>query len=223
LSHFKRKRVAAAAFTFLMALSSISGATIANPDLDNNDNQNNNDLPEFNNRENPEYSSSTLNFTYLNYQNLIEKYNPGLDHSLRDDIYRSAAKASAKYEVPIELILAVIGCESEFKPELYGALDDTGLMQVRLRYASSWAVGANVLPPENRESLTDIEYNINMGTFILSYLLDRFDNDLHKSLTAYNAGEFYVARKLDNNESLPESYINRVDLFYQKIANENLR
>ena len=76
--------------------------------------------------------------------------------------------------------------------------------------------------PSNQEALTDIDYNINMGTFILSYLLDEFDNDLHKSLTAYNAGEIYVKRKLSNNEALPDTYIKRVNSFYQQITSAAL-
>lgn len=209
MSNFKRKKVAAAAFTFLMALSSISGATIANPDMNQSDDQNG---------EEP----IKLNLTYLNFQNLIEKYNPNLDHDSRNKIYESAAGASMRYKVPLELILSVIACESEFKPGLYGSLDDSGLMQVRYRYASSWAKAMGVTPPVNQEALTDIDYNINIGTFILSYLLERFDNDMHKALTAYNAGEFYVERKLSNNESLPETYIKRVNFFYQQITNAAL-
>ena len=222
MSNFKRRKVAAAAFTFLMALSSISGATIANPDMDKSDDQIHDEPLNLNNQENTGYSPTTLSFTYLNFQNMVEKYNPGLDHLSRDNIYESATRASQEYNVPLELILAIIGCESEFKPHLYGTLDDTGLMQIRLRYTSSWAKGMGEIPPANREALTDIDYNINMGTFILRYLLDRFDNDLHKSLTAYNAGEFYVQKKLSNNQPLPETYIKRVDSFYQQITNAAL-
>src|SRR6056297_1326948 len=104
MSNFKRKRVAAAAFTFLMALSSISGATIANPDLNNTDNQEGTDVTNINTKENPEYSPITLNFTYLNFQNLVEKYNPGLNHTSRDKIFQSVMKASNTYDVPAELI-----------------------------------------------------------------------------------------------------------------------
>ena len=222
MTNFKRKKVAAAAFTFLMALSSISGATIANPDLNQGDDQDSKEPINLNTKESPEYSSMTLSFTYLNFQNMIERYNPGLDNLTRDKIYESAVKASTKYEVPLELILAVIGCESEFKPKLQGTLDDMGLMQVRFKYAGSWARAMGTSIPANQEKLTDIDYNINMGTFILSYLLDEFDNDLHKSLTAYNAGEFYVKRKLSNNEALPDTYIKRVNSFYQQITSAAL-
>ena len=97
-----------------------------------------------------------------------------------------------------------------------------GLMQVRFKYSSSWAKAMGIAPPANLQKLTDIDYNINMGTFILRYLWDRFDNDLHKSLTAYNAGEFYVQKKLSNNQPLPETYIKRVDSFYQQITNAAL-
>ncbi len=222
LSNFKRKKVAAAAFTFLMALSSISGATIANPDLDNGNNQDLEEPITLNNQENAEYSPMTLNFTYLNFHNMVEKFNPGLDHLSRDRIYESAKKASIKHEVPLELILAVIGCESEFKPRLQGKLDDMGLMQVRFKYSSSWAKAMGIAPPANLQKLTDIDYNIDMGTFILSYLLKTFENDIHKSLTAYNAGEFYVKKKIANNQPLPDDYIKRVDFFYQQITNAAL-
>ncbi len=214
--------MSAAAFTFLMALSLISGATVANPDLNQGDDQDSKEPINLNTKESPEYSSMTLNFTYLNFQNMIEKYNPGLDDLTRDKIYESAVRASIKHEVPLELILAIIGCESEFKPELQGTLGDMGLMQVRFRYAGSWARGMGVSAPASQEALTDIDYNINMGSFILGCLLDEFDNDLHKSLAAYNAGEFYVKRKLAGNEALPDAYIKRVNSFYQQITNAAL-
>lgn len=216
MSNFKRKKVAAAAFTFLMALSSISGATIVSPDLDGAGNQDEDALDS----EMPiGYSAFSLNPVYLNYQNLVEKHNPELDHFSRDKIYKSAAHASLTYNIPIELILAIIASESEFKPGLYGALDDSGLMQIRYRFASSWAKSMGVEAPASQEELTDIDYNIKMGTFILKYLLDTFDGDLERALVAYNAGEFYVKKKLAKNESLPKNYLQRVDSFYQQITN----
>ncbi len=216
MSNFKRKKVAAAAFTFLMALSSISGATIVSPDLDGAGNQDEDALDS----EMPiGYSAFSLNPVYLNYQNLVEKHNPGLDHFSRDKIYKSAAHASLTYNIPIELILAIIASESEFKPGLYGSLDDSGLMQIRYRFASSWAKSMGVEAPASQEELTDIDYNIKMGTFILKYLLDTFDGDLERALVAYNAGEFYVKKKLLKNEGLPKTYIKRVNSFYQQIVN----
>lgn len=214
--------MAAAAFTFLMALSSISGATIANPDVDKSDDPIYKEPVDLKSKENAVYSPSKLSLTYLNYQNMIEKYNPSLNHNSRDNIYESAVKASQQYNVPLELIIAVMGCESQFKPQLRGALDDTGLMQVRFKFTSSWANAMGKKPPTNQEALASIDYNISMGTFILSYLLDTFDNDLHKALTAYNAGEYYVKRKLSNEEALPETYIKRVNSFYQQITNAAL-
>ena len=222
MSNFKRKKVAAAAFTFLMAFSSISGATIANAEIPALDDQGVEDSIITNNHNSFENFSRTLNLTYLKYQNLVDKYNPELDEQTRRIIYDSALSASIRYEVPVELILAVIGCESEFHPKLFGLLDDTGLMQIRLRYADSWARGMGVSAPSTREDLTDIELNIHMGTYILNYLLKQFDYDIHKSLVAYNAGEGYVNRKLSNNESLPTNYITRVSVFYQEITNAAL-
>lgn len=216
MSNFKRKRMAAAAFTFLMALSSISGASIVSPDMEGTENQ---DSEEVNPEESLGYSNLILNSTYLNYQNLVEKYNPGLDHLSRDRIYQSAVEASKTYKVPLELILSVMACESEFKPALYGALDDSGLMQIRFRYAASWAKAMGVEAPASQEALTQIEYNIHMGTYIISHLLQTFDGDLDKALVAYNAGEFYVKKKLLKNEKLPKTYLKRVDSFYQQIVN----
>ena len=195
----KRKKAIAAAFTVLVAFSSISsGAGIPVTETETGEDQS----------------------LYLQLESMIEKYNPGLDALIRKQIFDSALQAADTYQVPLPLILAVMGCESEFRPALRGALDEAGLMQIRMRYAPSWARAMGITPPQNKEELADIPTNIHMGTFILSYLLNKYQGDIHKTLVAYNAGEGYVARKIGRNESLPTAYLNRVERFYKELLSE---
>ncbi len=222
MTNFKRKKVAAAAFTFLMAFSSISGATITSADTEQEEDFDVKEAEISPGNNGKHLTVPSLTMTYLNYQNLIEKYNPGLDDATRIEIYQTAQDASQKYDVPLELILAIIGCESEFKPKLRGALDDTGLMQVRFRYSSSWAKAMGIAAPKSMSALTDIETNIYMGTYILSHLFDNFHNNLEYALIGYNAGENYVNRRLAAGDELPSRYLVRVNLFYEELTKQPL-
>jgi soluble lytic murein transglycosylase len=50
------------------------------------------------------------------------------------------------------------------------------------------------LPPPSQERLFDPEINLTLGTQYLKELLERYSNNWHKALAAYNAGEAAVDR-----------------------------
>lgn len=150
---------------------------------------------------------------------LIEKLNPKLNETTIENIASTIGKYSSLYEVPTNLIISVIAAESEFHPSLLGTLDDTGLMQVRLKYASYWAEMMNIEAPKTQKELLDIDTNIHMGTFILQRLLDRYDGNMERVLVAYNAGETYVDKKIKTAQSLPTRYIKRVSNFHMELCN----
>jgi soluble lytic murein transglycosylase-like protein len=80
---------------------------------------------------------------------------------------------------------------------------DAGLVRAVIQAESGWnsqaisrkgAVGLMQLIPETGQrygarNLFDPAQNIDAGTSYLRTLLDRYDNDLEKTLAAYNAGE----------------------------------
>jgi len=150
---------------------------------------------------------------------LVDKLNPDLTPEEINHIATIIEKYSVKYNVPKNLIISVIAAESEFHPNCKGTLDDTGLMQIRLKYTPYWAKLMNIEAPKNREQLFDIDTNIHIGTFILKRLLNRYDGNLERVLVAYNAGETYVDRKLREELSLPKGYVKRVSRYHMELCN----
>ncbi|MFZ7101327.1 MAG: lytic transglycosylase domain-containing protein [Peptococcaceae bacterium] len=150
---------------------------------------------------------------------LVNKLNPDLEIEKVNLIAATIEKYSMKYDVPKNLIISVIAAESEFHPFCKGTLDDTGLMQIRQKYAPYWTKLMGIDPPQNRDQLFDIETNIHIGTFILQRLLNRYQGNMERVLVAYNAGETYVDRKLREALSLPKGYVKRVSRFHMELCN----
>lgn len=150
---------------------------------------------------------------------LVNKLNPNLEQETLEQIAAAVEKYSLQYNVPENLIISVIAAESEFKPLCKGTLDDTGLMQIRYKYAPYWAKLMGTNPPQSRDELFDIETNIEMGTYILQRLLNRYNGSLEKVLVAYNAGETYVDKKLRDEISLPQKYVKKVSRYHVELCN----
>lgn len=89
-----------------------------------------------------------------------------------------------KYDVDPALVAAVMETESRFKSRARSQVGAKGLMQLMPR-TGRW-MGAN--------NLYDPEQNVEAGTKYLSYLNERFDGNLKKTIAAYNAGEGNVRR-----------------------------
>lgn len=86
-----------------------------------------------------------------------------------------------KYDVPVDLILAVIYVESKFDPNAISATEDYGLMQInRVNHAQlEKDLGiTNILNPAQ---------NIESGVYIFSKLLNKYSES--EALMAYNLGE----------------------------------
>lgn len=94
-------------------------------------------------------------------------------------IYRQALR----YNLPPELVAAVVESESDFRPRLVSGKNAKGLMQI--------------VPETGRlmgaDDLFNPEKNVAAGTKYLRYLMDRF-GDQQIALAAYNAGEGNVER-----------------------------
>ncbi|MGI6227674.1 MAG: lytic transglycosylase domain-containing protein [Peptococcales bacterium] len=153
------------------------------------------------------------------FLSLVGNLNPNLDKDVVEQIAATIEKYSSQYNVPDNLIISVIAAESEFHPLCKGKLDDTGLMQIRLKYAPYWAKLMGIDAPKTQEELFAIDTNIHMGTFILQRLLNRYDGNLEKTLVAYNAGETYVDRKLREDSALPQKYVKKVSRYHMELCN----
>jgi len=93
-------------------------------------------------------------------------------------------QASALYQIPEELIRAVIFVESGFNPRAVSSANAKGLMQLVPATAQRMQV----------EDIFDPRQNIFGGTRYLRILANLFNGDLTLTVAAYNAGEAAVLR-----------------------------
>ncbi|WP_461610480.1 lytic transglycosylase domain-containing protein [Cytobacillus kochii] len=96
------------------------------------------------------------------------------DQSIQDIIHQAASA----YNVPTELITAVIQQESNFNPNAVSSAGAGGLMQL-MPETAKW-LGVN--------DRFDATQNVMAGTKYLRQMLDRYGNNTELALAAYNAG-----------------------------------
>jgi soluble lytic murein transglycosylase-like protein len=100
------------------------------------------------------------------------------------DLRSLAIAAAERHGLDPELVLAVVGVESAFRPEAVSPKGAQGLMQLMPGTAASLGV----------EDAFDPEQNLDGGVRHLGTLLSLYGGDLKRALAAYNAGEGAVAR-----------------------------
>jgi soluble lytic murein transglycosylase-like protein len=117
--------------------------------------------------------------------------------------------AAEKYNLPPELINAVIRAESNFEVRAVSSAGAQGLMQLMPATAKELGV----------ENPFDIAQNINGGAKYLRQMLDRFGGNVRKALAAYNAGPGTVS-KYGGRVPYPETrqYVQRVLRFSRQMA-----
>ena len=93
-------------------------------------------------------------------------------------------RASAKYNISIDLLKAVAKAESNFNPDAVSKAGAQGVMQLMPATAKELGV-VNSFDPEQ---------NIMGGAKYLSGLLKKYDGDIKLSLAAYNAGSGNVRK-----------------------------
>jgi soluble lytic murein transglycosylase-like protein len=124
---------------------------------------------------------------------------------LADRIYHAARRNG----VEPNLVMAMIRTESTFQPYAVSRKGAVGLMQ--LLPATAEAVAEEMgLEWEGAHQLFEPDVNIELGTYYLRKLLDRFHGDLDLALEAYNRGPTRLARLSAGGGRPPRSYANRV-------------
>ena len=127
----------------------------------------------------------------------------------RQIIEQNIQTAAAKYNLPPELITAVIRAESNFEVNAVSTAGAQGLMQLMPATAKELGI----------KNPFDIAQNIDGGTKYLRKMLDRFGGSVRKALAAYNAGPGTVVKY---NGRVPyaetRQYVRRVLRFSGQVA-----
>ena len=111
---------------------------------------------------------------------LAQKQDASVEHPFpHRECFRRAAAA---HGLPETLLLAVARGESGFDPAARSHADAYGLMQIL------WPETARHLGIHRLSDLLDPCTNVDAGSRYLKELLERYDNDLHRALAAYNYG-----------------------------------
>lgn len=105
--------------------------------------------------------------------------------------------ASEKYDIQPALIASIINAESKFNSNCTSSKGAVGLMQI-MPTTASWLASLMSIS-FSKIQLYDPFYNVNMGSFYLSYLFKKF-NDINTVLASYNAGEGNVRLWLLNSK-----------------------
>ncbi len=115
-----------------------------------------------------------------------------LNESIYPLQYESCVEKNAKrFDVDVCLVFGVIKTESSFDPNAVSPAGAIGLMQL-MPDTFTWLQNyrTDFLPDKILDSseLYKPEVNVEYGTYLLRYLLDRYDGDRSLAIIAYNAG-----------------------------------
>lgn len=137
-------------------------------------------------------------------EHLISSGVPEVPVDFRAKLAVSLYEASSLFGVSVELLLAVIEVESDFRVDARSHRGAIGLMQLMPRTGEALSAEMQ-LQDFNRQQLRDVRTNILLGTYYLKKLLDRYGR-LDYALTAYNMGETRFDLAMNEQRQLTFSY-----------------
>ena len=94
---------------------------------------------------------------------------------------RIVFEIATENDIAFTLVMALIGCESEFDKNVYSSTGDSGYMQIN---------DCNIEEMKNRgfEDMFDTADNVGAGVSILRELYDTYGDETERVLMAYNMG-----------------------------------
>lgn len=134
---------------------------------------------------------------------------------------KDIATYGEKYGVSTELIYSIIKAESNFDENAISNRGAVGLMQLMPSTAAFVAQSLN----EESFDLKDAKQNIRYGIYYLSYLSQKFDDEI-AVLAAYNAGESVVKKWIAEQDGTLKKipydetrrYVQKIE-FFKKVYN----
>jgi soluble lytic murein transglycosylase len=110
--------------------------------------------------------------------------------------------AAHKQDVAPGLLRAVARQESAYQPAAKSPVGASGLMQLMPATAKLVAKRAR-LPSNFATQLNNPKINIQLGSYHLAWLIDRFEGQRPLAIAAYNAGEHRVDRWIKDIDGMP--------------------
>lgn len=134
----------------------------------------------------------SLILTLRNYERYLEAPGKGTAEDLwllayPRGFWESITTYSRKYGQDPYFITAIIREESQFHTEALSSAGACGLMQI-MPATGEWAAQLIKLQGYDRSKLFESDTGINIGTWYISHLMQRFKNDPLLVAAAYNAG-----------------------------------
>lgn len=126
-----------------------------------------------------------LRNSFLREKELI-KYTKDLTNLEYDDC-EFIVKECKDNNLDLFIVLGILKRESDFNPNAKGAAGERGLGQLMENTARP--VAENLGYVYDPDKLYDARYNLKLTITQVAYLLNIYDNDIHKALTAYNRGQ----------------------------------
>lgn len=115
---------------------------------------------------------------------------------------------SNKHNISPQIIASIINTESSFNKNAISPKGAVGLMQL-LPTTAKWLCEIQNIPYKYPDLFLP-EININLGTYYIKYLINKFKN-LNTAIVAYNAGEGTTSLWLENkNYSKDGKEINNI-------------
>ncbi len=138
--------------------------------------------------------------------NKINRYSA--HYQTTPEIVATVLRESEQHKVKPTIMLELIHTESEFQPEALSPDGAKGLCQIRPVTAK---LAAQELGLEYKtEFLLDAEYSIKLGTYHLATLINYYDQDYHRALTAYNRGIKGLTDYIKRTGTAISSYSSRI-------------
>ncbi|MBU2249193.1 MAG: transglycosylase SLT domain-containing protein [Gammaproteobacteria bacterium] len=120
---------------------------------------------------------------YIYLSKIIQTKQPKLDPIIATEIAKAVHKYSIKYQLPPELIIAVIERESTFRSTLVSNANCKGLMQINVKFHQEKLKKLNIKGNE----IHHISNNIHIGCMILREYYDS-TGTISEALTKYVGG-----------------------------------
>jgi len=145
---------------------------------------------------------------YIYLSKLIQTKQPKLDPIITTEIAKAVHKYSIKYQLPPELIIAVIERESTFRSTLVSNAGCKGLMQINVKFHQEKLKKLNVKGNE----IHHINNNIHIGCMILNEYYES-TGTIAKALKKYVGGH-----QPDYIHNILSSFTNLIILQYKRTS-----